>query len=83
MEGHNVIGIDDLSSGDLHNLPRGFDMHKMDIRDPQVRHVVAEINPDLIFHLAAQSIVSTSFTNPLETFGTNIIGSANILESFI
>ena len=31
--------------------------------------------------MAAQSIVSTSFKKPLETFGTNIIGSTNILES--
>ena len=36
----------------------------------------------MIFHLAAQSIVSTSYNEPLKTFQSNIIGSANILESY-
>ena len=80
VEGHNVIGIDDLSSGDLHNLPRGFDMHKMDIRDPQVRHVVAEINPDLIFHLAAQISVAVSAREPQFDAEVNIGGALNIFE---
>ena len=44
--------------------------------------VIKKEKPDIIFHLAAQSIVSTSFKNPLDTFNTNIIGSANVLESF-
>ncbi len=38
------------------------------------------IKPDLIFHLAAQSIVSKSFDNPMDTFFSNSIGTANILE---
>ncbi|SVC86373.1 uncharacterized protein METZ01_LOCUS339227, partial [marine metagenome] len=80
VEGHNVIGIDDLSSGDLHNLPRGFDMHKMDIRDLQVRHVVAEIDPDLIFHLAAQISVAVSAREPQFDAEVNIGGALNIFE---
>ena len=37
--------------------------------------------PDIIFHLAAQPLVSYSFQDPIGTFQTNIIGTANILES--
>lgn len=44
--------------------------------------LIKEKKPDLIIHLAAQSIVSESQYNPLLTFNSNIIGSANILESF-
>lgn len=40
-----------------------------------------EVNPDYVFHLAAQSYPKTSFTAPLETLQTNIIGTANLLES--
>ena len=43
--------------------------------------IVIKENPDLIFHLAAQSIVSQSYKKPLETINSNIIGSANVLEA--
>lgn len=79
-EDHKVIGIDDLSSGKLDNLPRDFDLRKMDIRDPQVKQVVAEINPDLIFHLAAQISVAVSVREPQFDADVNIGGALNILE---
>lgn len=44
--------------------------------------IIKKEKPDIIFHLAAQSIVSESFDDPLTTMKTNIIGSVNILESF-
>jgi GDPmannose 4,6-dehydratase len=37
--------------------------------------------PDVIFHLAAQSSVAKSFTHPLDTLNTNVIGTANLLEA--
>ena len=43
--------------------------------------VIKKEKPDIIFHLAAQSIVSYSYLQPLKTMVTNIIGSTNILES--
>ena len=42
---------------------------------------ISNIKPDYIFHLAAQPLVSESFKDPLYTFKTNTIGTANILES--
>ncbi|MFH0732099.1 MAG: GDP-mannose 4,6-dehydratase [Candidatus Omnitrophota bacterium] len=39
------------------------------------------IKPDIIFHLAAQSDVSTSFSSPIQTLWTNVIGTANLLEA--
>ena len=81
MEGHNVIGIDDLSSGNIQNLPRGFALHKMDIRDPRVKQVVAEIHPDLIFHLAAQISVAVSAREPQFDADVNIGGALNVFEA--
>ncbi len=43
--------------------------------------VVAENKPDYIFHLAAQSYPLTSFTAPIDTLNTNILGTARLLES--
>ena len=42
--------------------------------------VVQEIQPDVVFHLAAQSLVRYSYLEPRETFSTNVIGSLNVLE---
>ena len=46
-----------------------------------VGSVYRELQPNVTIHMAAQSLVSRSFTHPLETFNTNVIGTANILEN--
>jgi CDP-glucose 4,6-dehydratase len=46
-------------------------------------NTIKTIKPDYIFHLAAQSIVSKSYTNPLETMRTNSHGTATVLEAMI
>ena len=43
--------------------------------------ILKEIKPDVIFHLAAQSYVPTSFNAPVDTIQTNIIGTTNLLEA--
>ena len=40
-----------------------------------------DFDPDIVFHLAAQPIVNYSYKNPIETYQTNVIGTANILNS--
>lgn len=47
----------------------------------KLNDIIKKNKPDIIFHLAAQSIVSQGFKEPLKTLQTNILGSANILES--
>jgi CDP-glucose 4,6-dehydratase len=52
-----------------------------DIRNlSRVQTAIAEVRPDLIFHLAAQPIVRLSYLEPLETFQTNALGTAHLLE---
>ncbi len=54
----------------------------LDIKDlNKLKKVIKKFNPDIIFHLAAQSLVKKSFLKPVETFSTNSIGTLNILES--
>lgn len=79
-DGHSVTGIDDLSSGKMTNLPDGFDLRQMDIRSPEVRYVVAEIRPDIVFHLAAQISVSISAREPQLDADVNVGGTLNLLE---
>ena len=53
-----------------------------DVRDYEhVKEIIQEVNPDFIFHLAAQSIVSRSYEEPLETISTNVIGTSVVLEA--
>jgi UDP-glucose 4-epimerase len=79
-DGYRVTGIDDLSSGRLDNLPSGFDLREMDIRDSEVHAVVAEVRPDIVFHLAAQISVSVSAREPQLDADVNIGGALNLLE---
>ncbi len=44
-------------------------------------HVIQKIKPDFIFHLAAQSYPLTSFTAPIDTLNTNILGTCRLLEA--
>ena len=54
---------------------------RFDIADyKKLEKNVLEFKPDIIYHLAAQSLVRKSVTSPLETFKTNILGTANILN---
>lgn len=54
---------------------------KGDVRDyPHLQEVFSSFQPELVFHLAAQPIVRESYVNPLYTYETNVMGTANVLE---
>ena len=53
-----------------------------DLRDKEkLSNVINQNKPEIIFHLGAQALVRKSYDDPLETFETNIMGTANLLES--
>ncbi|MBL8911063.1 MAG: CDP-glucose 4,6-dehydratase [Archangium sp.] len=53
-----------------------------DIRDlAKVREVVSSVKPDVVLHLAAQALVRKSYADPLETLGSNVTGTAHVLEA--
>ena len=53
-----------------------------DIRDLySVKQIIEEVKPDFLFHLAAQSLVSMSYSDPIETISTNVLGTTNVLEA--
>ncbi|MBN2508180.1 MAG: CDP-glucose 4,6-dehydratase [Verrucomicrobia bacterium] len=52
-----------------------------DLRDARaVQDSLAAVQPDVVFHLAAQSLVRTAFDEPLSTYATNVMGTAHVLE---
>jgi len=59
-----------------------LESHYADIRDNnRIKTLIKKIDPDLIFHLAAQPLVRESYLSPLDTWNTNVIGTANILNA--
>ena len=53
-----------------------------DIRNKEeMNDCIQEVKPDMIFHLAAQAIVSTSYKEPFDTITTNVVGTASVLEA--
>ncbi|GHU67433.1 CDP-glucose 4,6-dehydratase [Spirochaetia bacterium] len=63
------------TKNDIHSI-RG------DVRDrDKLIHEVQNAKPDILFHLAAQPIVRTSYREPASTFETNIMGTVNVLEA--
>ena len=56
--------------------------HYLDLRDAQATaQLVASLQPEVVFHLAAQPLVRRSYRNPLETWSTNVMGTANLLDA--
>ncbi len=54
-----------------------------DIRDlDKLKNNICSVDPDIVFHMAAQPLVRHSYDFPIETIGTNVMGTANVLESF-
>ena len=53
-----------------------------DIRDlGQLHSAIAQFEPEIIFHMAAQPLVRHSYADPVETYSTNVMGTVNLLES--
>ncbi len=58
------------------------DSHFVDIRDSNaVTRVIAQVQPEVIFHLAAQPLVRRSYDRPVETFATNVMGTVHVMEA--
>lgn len=85
--GADVHGVSlDLPSTPSHFVSSGLASrvkdHRLDIRDgASLNYLVEKLNPDFVFHLAAQALVRPAFENPSETWQTNVIGTVNVLES--
>lgn len=63
------------------NLGKRINNKKLDIRNfKKLKQHMRLVKPDIVFHLAAQSLVKTSYNKPLETWTTNVIGTLNLIE---
>jgi UDP-glucose 4-epimerase len=81
-EGHEVVGLDDLSSGKRENLPEnsGFSFVEGSIADPRAAEAAIG-GAKWVFHLAAIPSVPLSMREPVRTNAVNVGGTVNVLES--
>jgi UDP-glucose 4-epimerase len=79
--GHEVLVVDDLSSGKRENLAPGARFEQCDIRTPRAAAVVESYRPQAILHLAAQMSVTRSVAEPSFDAEVNVLGLINLVEA--
>jgi UDP-glucose 4-epimerase len=79
--GHEVVIIDNLSTGSKANLNKKAKFYKADITDKKISGIFNKEKPEIVFHFAAQINVRESVENPLDDANINIIGGLNVLEN--
>ncbi len=78
------LSIDTVSEPSLWSLLglTGVSHHLVDVRDAEkVKQVLSIEEPEIVFHLAAQSLVRRSYREPMETFSTNVMGVVALLDA--
>jgi UDP-glucose 4-epimerase len=90
-EGHQVVGVDNLSTGHVDNLaqawqfersnPGRFSFRKVDVLAPELTDIVLGSSPDIVFHLAAQIDVRVSVQDPQFDARSNVLGTINVCEA--
>jgi UDP-glucose 4-epimerase len=80
--GDDVLVVDDLSSGKREHLPSKAELAELDIADATALHErLEDFGAELICHLAAQSSVTVSVTNPDLDFASNVRGTFNVCQT--
>ncbi len=80
-EGYTVHVLDDLSSGRKRNVPRNVPFHRLDIRDPATRALMARERYEVLVHHAAQMDVRYSVADPAGDLSINLGGFLNLMEA--
>lgn len=78
--GHDVVVVDDLSTGKRENVNPRARLYAVDLRDPALEEVLAKERPDVVNHLAAKVSVRESMVLPDLYAEVNVVGSVKLLE---
>ncbi|WP_395369667.1 UDP-glucose 4-epimerase GalE [Komagataeibacter diospyri] len=80
--GHDVVILDNLSTGHIAAIPEGVRFWNVDLEDAQATHdAVARENWDVVFHFAALSSVGHSISEPFHYLRHNTMNSLNLIEA--
>lgn len=79
--GHNVIVLDDLSTGDIYNINSQAEFYRLDISEHAFLDMFQDI--DVVFHLAAFARVEPSIEDPVRANRINVNGTLNVLKACV
>lgn len=79
--GHEVVVVDDLSTGRAENLPAHIPLRQVDIRSSELGDLIAAEKPDVVNHHAAQISVNISVREPRLDAEINVVGSLNVIHA--
>ncbi len=83
QEGHEVVIVDNLSTGNRRNLNRAARFCKMDIQSWRLEGVFRNERPNVVMHLAAQMDVRKSVEDPVFDAQVNVLGMLNVLRQAV
>ncbi len=81
--GYEVAVVDDMSTGQRENLNPKAAFYEVDVASPELRGVMDDVQPDVVFHEAAQMDVRKSVADPLFDANVNIMGGLNLYENCV
>lgn len=81
QKGHQVVILDNLSTGKREYLPDGAVFYEVDIRDEKILDIFLTEQPDVVCHHAAQMSVLVSIREPMLDASVNILGGINLLNA--
>ena len=63
-------------------VPRGLCLICADVWDfPRLKSAIADCRPEVVIHMAAQSVVRRGYQDPIETYSSNVMGTVHVLEA--
>ena len=82
-EGHQVVVVDNLSTGNRKNVNRAASLYKLDIESSRLERVFRNERPNVVLHLAAQISVRRSVEDPVFDAQVNVLGTMNVLQQAV
>lgn len=82
-EGHQVVIVDDLSTGFRENVHPKATFYQLDIRDPGLAEMFEKERPEMVDHHAAQIDVRKSVDDPMFDAQVNVLGSLNLIRQCV
>jgi UDP-glucose 4-epimerase len=77
--GHQVVVVDNLSTGRAENVPTTAAFYPLDVRAPQLAEVFERERPEVVNHHAAQASVAASVADPRTDADVNVVGTVHLL----
>ena len=82
-DGHDVVILDDLSTGNVQHLQPNARFYQMDLQSPWIDELFRIERPEAVLHQAAQASVRRSVDDPLFDARVNVLGTAALLQASV